>query len=216
MEIGPGFTYKIAAALAELDFRGSLYLVEPNREASRWVTRRYRDMLPGVRVVPITAPLAEAAELLPSGVEALLMNHVLDDLVLDAALPLSRRQAVFGNMRYGRSHLPEVRQTWRRLLADRRELGRLTRRVLDELCALLAAKDHRVIGASQYESWILSRQDLGPVNRIAQGLLSQLAERAGRTRPQDRKLLRAMGQDPRRWLIVDRSTSLTEVRCPEP
>src|SRR2546423_1777814 len=41
VEIGPGFAAKIGYGLAELDFRGTLILVEPNHAARAEAVRRY-------------------------------------------------------------------------------------------------------------------------------------------------------------------------------
>ena len=212
VEIGPGFGDKIGLALAELGFRGTLFVVEPNHEASSWVMQRYREILPRAQLVPVQDTVCGASRIILSqGVDAVLMNHAMDDLLLHAALPPARRHDVFASMRHSAASLPEVLSTWQRLLADRPRLLQLSRQVLDDLCTLLESIGARFFGASQYRSWFLTSHKLAGADLMGCCLLDKLAGRVGRTSAADQATLRRCGQDPRRWLLLAPPRTLRQV-----
>ena len=46
IEVAPGYEPKIGNALALLDFRGVIFLVEPDQKAARRIQRIYQKILP--------------------------------------------------------------------------------------------------------------------------------------------------------------------------
>ena len=200
VEVGPGFADKVGLGLAGGGFGGTLYVVEPNQAACGWIAGRYRQLLPEADIVPLAEPIP-SARLLTGNVDVLVMNHVLDDLVLNAALAPGDRERVFGRMRPDRPASPKVAQTWQRMFADPSALGALCAQVVADLRRLLARTTPRVFGASQYQSWYLTANGLGAVDRLAAGLLADLAVPIGATSASDRAILRRHGQDPDRWLV---------------
>ena len=201
VEIGPGFADKIGLGLAARQFRGTLFVVEPNRSAREWVTLRYHLLLPAARIVPVELIVPEAAERVPEGADAVLMNHVLDDLVLHAALPPDDREPVFAGIRPDRPGPAEVRLTWERLLASPDELDVLGARIVGDVLRFVEATAPRVFGASQYESSYLTQNGLREADRFGASLLADLETSLGATCERDRAILRRHGWDPTRWLV---------------
>lgn len=205
VEIGPGFTDKVGLALARRRFRGTLYVVEPNEQARSWVVGRYRELVAAAEVIAVATPLATAGSLLPHRVDGLLMNHLLDDLVLGAALPSHTRERLFQRIRPGQTEcLPEIHQTWQRLLGAPSMLHDLEQRVLGDLQQVIEVTNPRLFGASQYPSWFLLNNGLGAVDRRGALLLDRLAQRMGRTPERLQRLLRELDQAPERWLVLER------------
>lgn len=112
IEIGPGFTDKIGRGLAKLQFHGKLYVLEPNKVALEWVVKRYQILLPNASIIAVNKTTHHACSMLPANVEAILMNHVLDDMVLHAGLPPAEQQIIFSQIRPGESCLSQVKDTW--------------------------------------------------------------------------------------------------------
>ena len=203
IEVGPGFADKVGLGLAAHGFGGTFYVVEPNAAAREWVKERYRRLLPEATIVTVADPIPLAVHFLPARVDALLMNHVLDDLVLHAALPPRERERVFRDIRPEQTGPREVWQTWQRLLGDPGSLQSLEAEVIDGLRRLLVHSTPHLFGAAQYESWYLTANGLGEVDRLGAALLWDLSRAVGRTGAEDRALLQRLGQDPDRWLVCD-------------
>lgn len=204
VEVGPGFADKIGQGLAAIGFRGTLFVVEPNAAARRWVTTRYRELLEDAEIVPVDQPVSRAAERIGSPVHGLLMNHVLDDLLLFAALPPADRRRAFGEIRPESGRVaPRVRAVWNELLADAAGMAVLRRRVLDDLNRFIDAIRPGFFAACQYESWTLTNGGLSAVDALGMDLLRSLAARRGTTAEPDRARLLRHAQDPERWLVVD-------------
>ena len=201
-EVGPGFTIKIGLGLQEYGFRGSLYVVEPNARVREWIVPRYRELLPSARVIPVPCRLRSAASGLPTRLNALLMNHVLDDLVLDAVTAKRRCSAIFGNMRQGAPCRPEVRRAWQELAADPAKLALASRTVIDDICYLYHRTRPHLLGVSQYPSWFQTQSGLGLVDEITAPLLRQLQRHLQPVASGGPARLLRCGEKEPRWLVL--------------
>jgi hypothetical protein len=200
VEVGPGFTTKIARALLADGFRGTLFLVEPNESALAWSTRRYREMLTRCDVEPVNLPIAAASRALPHHVDALIMNHLLDDLVLRAAARPDRRDGLFAGMRAGAPCSTEVRRIWDRLAGDPIMFASVGERVVEDVCGFRSAVDPSVTFITQYVSWVHAHERLEFVDRLTAPLLQTLAARLAPCADIE-------VADDGRWLAACRSTS---------
>ena len=203
VEVGPGFADKIGRGLAQLRFAGTLLVVEPCAAPRDWVVESYRSLLPRAKIVPLAGDIGTVRDL-PERAEGLFMNHVIDDLMLGAALPPGRASALFSEMVPGGPCSPDLRLAWRRLGDDRRLLEATSRRVVRELCALVSAIRPRLVVMSHYASWYQRTHGLETADRLAQSVLVQLRDRLGGTTPGNRRLLARLRQDPGRWFVSDR------------
>ena len=205
VEVGPGFTDKVGLGLAAHGFRGTLYVVEPNAAARDWVTRRYRQLLDEAEVIAVEEAVPAASERLPVGVDALLMNHVLDDMVLRAALPAADRDRVFAEIRPDQPSPLEAARSWERLLADPDTLSRYRAGIVADVRGLLQRTRPRVFAASQYASWSLTANGFEAVNRLGAAMLHDLAACLGTTSAADRAILEQERQNPDWWLVRERT-----------
>lgn len=206
IEVGPGFQDKIGLGLATCQFLGTLYIVEPNARARRWITKRYRQLLPDARIVAVAQPIRTATRQLPRSVEALLMNHIFDDCLLFATLPPEDGDRVFAEMRAGHPGQFEVSRMWRRLLDDEDALRTTGGRVVDDIAQLLKHTQPRVFGASQYRSWFQMEHGLTRVDHIGAEMLHELELRIGARSVSDGAPLRRFGQQPDRWLVCEHTS----------
>lgn len=205
VEVGPGFTLKVALGLRDHGFRGELFVVEPNSWAREWTRWRYRALLPRARIVPVGHPLASAARWLPPSVDAVVMNHLLDDLVLDAALEPARREVVFRAMRPGAVCLDEVTQVWHRLRKDPAAFRAIGDRIVRELCAFYSVLDPGLLALTQYPSWFHRHHHLGFVDRLLWPLMRRLAAELVRAGAACALTGAGAGQDEPRWLTARRA-----------
>jgi hypothetical protein len=177
-------------------------VVEPNARVREWIVPRYRELLPSARVIPVPLRLRSAASLLPTRLNALLMNHLLDDLVLDAVTPERRRSAIFGNMHQGAPCRPEVRRAWQELAADPAKLAIASGTVVNDICYLCHQTRPNLLGVSQYPSWFQTRSGLGLVDEITAPLLRQLVRHLPSAAVDRAARLLRYGEKEPRWLVV--------------
>jgi hypothetical protein len=172
MEIGPGFGDKVALGLASLRFRGTILLVEPNLAARAWAAERYRQVLPRARVEAVPARMQEVGA--GRGVDALLANHVLDDLLLDGSVPSPVSTLLFSTMRPDSACSPLFVETWSSLLARSRPA---VRKVAREIEACIAAVRPRVFAFNHYASWRHAAPPLAAIHAL--GLQTMEAVQGG-------------------------------------
>ncbi len=59
IEIGPGFSDKIARGLAAMQFRGTVILVEPSEAAGIWAFERCRRLLPKAQRIVVLPSMSD-------------------------------------------------------------------------------------------------------------------------------------------------------------
>jgi hypothetical protein len=181
VEIGPGFAAKIGFGLAGLGFRGTVLLVEPDSAAREWAAPRYRELLAAAEVVARPEPVPESGYLARRDVDLLAGNHVLDDLLLAAALPAADSARMFTAMRPGNDCSEAFIGAWRRLLLDPDRLARAVRRVVDDLTGYVRAGRPGLVLLNQYPSWRHDGCGLGAIHETSLELLRQLGAELGAT-----------------------------------
>lgn len=153
VEIGPGFATKIGFGLAELRFRGTVILVEPGESARHWARARYQKLLPESRIRSVPQAVPDARSLLGTRVDVLVGNHVLDDMLLHAALQPAESAQLFARMRPGEACSSRFLSIWKQLFRDPLRLEALVTRVVDDFHTYVSAIRPRVVLLSQYNSW---------------------------------------------------------------
>lgn len=163
VEIGPGFTDKIARGLAALNFHGTVVLVESNELAGAWAFERYRCLLPEAEIILVRRPMPEARIPHKHSVDALLSNHILDDLILNASLPREVGSDVFARMQPGAPCSKMFIRRWSELLVHAELLQELTAQVANDFTNWVAEMQPRLVLLNQYPSW---RHNLHGLNSI--------------------------------------------------
>jgi hypothetical protein len=176
VEAGPGFSDKIAHALAALGFRGRIVVVDPTPAAGRWLAVRYRQLLPAAEIVVDPFPLSSATREWGT-VHALVSNHVLDDMLLRLAVPPAVSGALFAQMRPGRPCSGTFLEAWRHIQENPAAPERLAGEAADEFARYAAAiAPHRVI-VNVYPSWTHVRAGLASVHDYGLRALNRLEDR---------------------------------------
>jgi hypothetical protein len=207
VEIGPGFTSKIGIALAKIQFTGHLFIVEPNKDAIEWIGNQYSKLLPNTKIVLINRSINDAANELPINVDAVLMNHVLDDMILNAKLTNSLCDTIFSQMRPEQTCHPLVQKTWLSILDNPSTMASLSQQVLDELCQFLSHINPQLFATSQYHSWFLKENELQKANLLGLQLLSKLRLCFGDTNEKFDVVLKKHAQIPSQWLFIERNNN---------
>lgn len=82
VEIAPGFRYKIAYALKEVNFQGNLYIIDTNNEVLQYINEKYRIILPNAKIICINKNFEDAFKNIPNEFDLLLSNHCIDDMII--------------------------------------------------------------------------------------------------------------------------------------
>ena len=163
VEIGPGFTDKIARGLVSLNFRGTVVLVESNELAGAWACERYCRLLPEAEIILVCRPMPDAKIPYRRSVDVLLSNHILDDLILNASLPPELSSGIFDSMKPDAPCSPMFIRRWRELLVHAELLQELIVHVAEDFTNWVAEMQPRLVLLNQYPSW---RHDLHGLTSI--------------------------------------------------
>lgn len=202
VEIGPGFTDKIARGLAALNFRGTVVLVEPNEAACGWALQRYRRLLPQAEILVVRRPMPDSRIPHRRSIDALLSNHILDDLILNAALPLELSARIFANMRPGASCSQMFIRKWRELLAPSEPLEPLIAQVAEDFTNYVAEMQPRLVLLNQYPSWRHNLHGLSSIHTEALRLMQLIQASLGAVCVD--ASASSSHKSPVRWLIKGR------------
>jgi hypothetical protein len=153
VEVGPGFAAKVGFGLAELGFRGTLTVVEPNDAARSWVAARYRRLLPRAEVLAVAESVPGATSIAEHPIDLLLANHFLDDLLLNAAVSPGEGARLFSQMRPGAECSGAFVETWRLLFRTPERLNALVGRVAEDFSHFVGALRPGLMVLNHYPSW---------------------------------------------------------------
>lgn len=81
-ELAPGFRYKIAYALKEINFNGILYVIDTSNEVLNFVVEKYKTIIPNATIIPINSTFNNAHKYINNNIDLFLSNHSVDDLII--------------------------------------------------------------------------------------------------------------------------------------
>lgn len=83
VELGPGYKYKIANTLKDINFNGVLYIIDNNIDVLNFVKLKYKEILPNCTIICINGDFLEAINQLPEEIDLFISNHPIDDLMIN-------------------------------------------------------------------------------------------------------------------------------------
>src|SRR3989338_2166283 len=88
IEVAPGYEPKIGNALALFGFCGTVYLIEPDQKAARFIKKIYENIMPEASVKLVIKKLQDTKVGfdVPRGIDALVASHPFDDMVIDSVV----------------------------------------------------------------------------------------------------------------------------------
>ena len=200
IEIGPGFSDKIARGLAAMQFRGTVILVEPSEAAGIWSFERCRRLLPKAQRIAVLPSMSDEAIRKGPFIDAIVSNHILDDLILNAALEPGMSARIFSRMKPGASCSRSFVRSWRELLTPPERLEKLLAEVAENFIHDVARLQPRVVMLNQYPSWRHNQHGLSSIHVHALRLM-QLMETILEARTVDVPVPGSSNKTLVRWLI---------------
>jgi len=173
IEIAPGNVSKIGRGLAQYNFKGTLYIVEPNYHSLGEIIEQYQELLSEVTLIPVNKTLREAINLLPRNSDIVLSNHPLDDMIIGDILTISEFDRFFTN-HYNEFSIEEIRRTWE-IFKERPELLKQSlRNILNDWKFLIKQITPRNIAISQYFSFFFKTHGLTDPDKYGIKLLEMI------------------------------------------
>ena len=82
IELAPGMKIKGAIALSKINFSGTLFVIDSDKDVCEFIAKEYATILPNAKLIVLNTNLENAINKLPSKVDLFLANHVIDDLII--------------------------------------------------------------------------------------------------------------------------------------
>lgn len=80
VELAPGFRYKIAYALKEINFSGDLYLIDSSLDVLNFTKKKYKELLPNANIILINKNFKDVN--ISNNIDLFVSNHSIDDLII--------------------------------------------------------------------------------------------------------------------------------------
>lgn len=175
IEVAAGGSTKIARALKEIEFKGTLYLVDPATQTLTNIIKMYRDLLPGVNIIGVPQTLLAASPKLPRDIAALVSNHPFDDMILAHASDVKDLDILFNWSSHDQdSFLPLLKKTWDMLLSDIVRLEEAKQKTVWDWAEALQTLRPRLCVLSQYPSSALAQSGMQTLNLHARDVFEKL------------------------------------------
>lgn len=82
IEFAPGFRIKGAYTLKEINFKGTLYVLDTNEKVLSFIKYIYQIILPNCSIICLNYSLKDSLKYLPKKVDLFIANHPLDDMII--------------------------------------------------------------------------------------------------------------------------------------
>lgn len=147
VELAPGFRHKIADALKEINFNGTLYVIDYSTDVLNYIKDKYKEILPDAKIICINKKFEESLDLIPNKIDLFLSNHSIDDLIISNYS--SNYYSSETNNELLHDNLLEL---WERLYYDKNSLEVITNNLKKIYKELFSKKEIDLIIMSQYKS----------------------------------------------------------------
>lgn len=173
VEIAPGSVSKIGRGLADYDFKGTLYIIEPNYSSLAEIVIEYCNLLPNANLMPINRTLRAAILLLPKRPDIILANHPLDDMIVGNALSAEDFDRFFTN-HYDRCSIFETKYFWDVLKNNPIAFKQALEKVVMDWEELIRYIKPNNVAISQYYSFFFKQHRLTEPDENAIKLLRKI------------------------------------------
>ena len=147
VELAPGFRHKIADALKEFNFDGTIYIIDYSNDVLNYVKNKYKEMLPNADIICINKKFEESLASIPENIDLFLSNHSIDDLII-SRYSSSKYSAESNN----ESLYDDLIKLWKNLYNDPESVKNITEEVVMNFKRLFNSKNIELVIISQYKS----------------------------------------------------------------
>ena len=170
VEIAPGFRYKIAYALKEINFQGNLYIVDINTEVLEYVNEKYKQILPNANIICINKSFENAFKDIPNKFDLLLSNHCIDDMII--AEYMNNYDKDLNNENF-KDMLTEA---WIKLGKEPTKINEISDKVFSTFKKFFSDKTINTIIISQYKSNLYFKDKFKEMDEITEKCFNKVKE----------------------------------------
>lgn len=171
VEIAPGFRYKIAYALKNIDFNGTIYIVDTNAEVLKYVNKKYRELLPNAKIVCINKDFENSFDDIPDEFDLLLSNHCIDDMII------SEYMQNYYNKNLGNANFKNMlTQAWIALGKNPIMINKISDKVYSIFKTFFHEKKIQSIIISQYKSNLYFKDKFTEMDEITEKCFYRIKE----------------------------------------
>lgn len=145
--MAPGFRYKIADALKELNFDGVIYVIDYSNDVLNYVKSKYEKILPNAKVICINKKFEESLDLIPKNIDLFLSNHSVDDLIISNYSNEEYNEESNNDLLYN-----DLLILWEKLYHDSSSVKKITSEIVKIFNELFTNKKIGLVIMSQYKS----------------------------------------------------------------
>lgn len=140
VELAPGFRYKIAYALKDINFNGDLYIIDSDNDVINFIKEKYKEILPNCNIICINETFDKSIDFLPKKIDLFLSNHSIDDLL------------IFQTLKNTFDLKKDILNTWEEVTKNNVVYEQNSNNVFNSFLKLKQEKEINFIIMSQYKS----------------------------------------------------------------
>lgn len=169
IEIAPGFRYKIAYALKNIGFNGTLYVIDTNKDVLEYVKEKYKLILPNVDIICINKDFENSFNDIPDKVDLLLSNHCIDDMIISEYM-----QNYWSENLVNENFKDIITDAWVQLGKDLTKVEQIIDKVFSVFKKFFINKKIQTIIISQYKSNLYFKEKFTEMDEITEKCFNRI------------------------------------------
>ena len=142
VELAPGFRFKIALALKNINFNGTLYIIDSSKEVLNYTKEKYLEFIPNANIITINKTFHNSIDIIPNNIDLFLSNHPIDDLMIFNYIESYQNNINIKN---------KIIDDWNLFLIDSNKI-KIQNDIISDFLKLFQTKNIKKIIISQYKS----------------------------------------------------------------
>ncbi len=171
VEVAPWYMPKIGLWIMQIDFYGTIYIIEPDSSALESIVKQYRKLMPNANIISVLSELKDALQFLPKKVDMLCSNHPLDDMIISYATYATSVENYYGEV-YGEESSSS--RVWNHIGEHKQELLDIHVKILLDWESVIQYVNPSRLIVSQYKSFYYQSNNIFLPDQLANDLLKWL------------------------------------------
>jgi len=199
LEFASGSVPKIGLGLAKYGFKGTVHVLEPERQSLIDVTKAYRELLPNALIIGQSIKINDMEYNYFNNMDAIVSNHPLDDMIIGEYLEKEEFQNFFND--HYNSSIEYTDEAWSRMIKENKLVSCLNS-VVNQCCSLIHFNPKHLI-ISQYKSYFFESYNLPTPDLFAKCALQDIKKKiTEKTNMNNINISNDLIDDPTRWLLL--------------